>query len=102
VSTTLTPARRFSLDRFVPWFIIGFVLLAVARSVGLIPASVADPLREVSRVLTVVAMAALGLGVDIRVVSRVGRPVALAIIGSLLVLIVLSLTLIKVFGVAGA
>ncbi len=92
---------KFSLNRFIPWFIIGFVLLAIARSIGLIPASVADPLREVSRSLTVLAMAALGLGVDIRSVRQVGRPVALAVVGSLLVLIALSLTLIKVFGIAG-
>jgi uncharacterized integral membrane protein (TIGR00698 family) len=97
------PVRaRFSLGRFVPWFIVGFVLLAAARSLGAIPTAIADPLREVSRDLTVVAMAALGLGVDVRAVRRVGRPVALAIIGSLLVLIVLSLTLIKVCGIAGA
>jgi uncharacterized integral membrane protein (TIGR00698 family) len=98
----ITRQTKFSLNRFIPWFIIGFVLLAVARSVGLIPALVADPLREVSRYLTVIAMAALGLGVDIKAVRKVGRPVAMAVIGSLLVLIVLSLTLIKVFGIAGA
>jgi uncharacterized membrane protein YadS len=98
-----TPASaKFSLNRFIPWFIIGFVLLAVARSAGLIPVAVADPLREVSRYLTVVAMAALGLGVDIRALRQVGRPVALAVIGSLLVLLVLSLVLIKGFGIAGA
>jgi uncharacterized integral membrane protein (TIGR00698 family) len=95
-------SAKFSLSRFVPWFIIGFILLAVARSVGAIPGSVADPLREVSRQLTVVAMAALGLGVDIRALHQVGRPVALAVIGSLLVLITLSLVLIKFFGIAGA
>jgi uncharacterized membrane protein YadS len=89
------------VDPFVR-FIIGFVILAVARSVGVIPVSIADPLREWSRDLTVVALAALGLGVDIRALRLVGRPVALAVIGSLLVLIALSLTLIKVFGIAGA
>ena len=90
----------FSLNRFVPWFIIGFVIMAIARSVGLIPTTVADPLREVSRNLTVIAMAALGLGVDIRVVRKVGRPVALTVIASLLVLITLSLILIKGLGIA--
>jgi uncharacterized membrane protein YadS len=84
----------------VPWFIIGFVALATLRSLGLIPSTVADPLREVSRYLTVIAMAALGLGVDIRQLRVVGRPVALAVIGSLAVLLILSLTLIKGFGIA--
>ncbi|HEY3291914.1 MAG TPA: putative sulfate exporter family transporter [Anaerolineae bacterium] len=94
------PTSRFSLNRFVPWFIIGFVALATLRSLGLIPSAVADPLREVSRYLTVIAMAALGLGVDIRQLRVVGRPVALAVIGSLAVLLILSLTLIKGFGIA--
>jgi uncharacterized integral membrane protein (TIGR00698 family) len=87
---------RFSLNRFVPWFIIGFLVLATARSSGLLPAELAGGLREVSRWLTVAAMAALGLGVDIRSLRRVGRQVALAVSGSLIVLIVLSIMLIKV------
>lgn len=88
-------STRFSLGRFVPWFIIGFVLFAVARSLGLLPIDIANTLRDISRWLTLAAMAALGLGVDIRSVRKVGRPVALAVIGSLIVLIVLSSLLIK-------
>ncbi|MCL4504952.1 MAG: putative sulfate exporter family transporter [Chloroflexi bacterium] len=94
-------AAKFSLTQFVPWFIIGFVTMATIRSLGLIPTTVTDPLREVYRGLTVVAMSALGLTVDIRVIHEVGRPVALAVIGSLLLLIAVSLVLIKVFGIAG-
>jgi uncharacterized membrane protein YadS len=44
-------------------------------------------------------MAALGLGVDIRAVGKVGRPIALAVIGSLTVLIVLSIGLIMGLGI---
>ena len=92
----------FRLDRFIPWFIIGFLALAITRSLGIIPAEVADPMREISRILTVIALAALGLGVDVRSLRQVGKPVALAVTGSLLVLLILSLVLIKVFGIAGA
>ena len=95
------PATRFSLNRFVPWFILGFILLGAARSLGVLPAVIADPLREVSRWLTVVAMAALGLAVDMRALRAVGRPVALAVCGSLVVLIVISLGLIKGLGITG-
>ena len=42
-----------------------------ARS-ALIPASARRPVREVSRWLTVAAMAALGLGVDVRALRQVG------------------------------
>ena len=68
-------------------------------SLGLLPADLADNLQQISRWLTIAAMAALGLGVDIRVVRKVGRPVALAVTGSLLVLIVLSVSLIKGLGI---
>ncbi len=94
-------ARGFSLSRFVPLFIIGFLVLAAARSLGLLPAQIADPMREVSRWLTVAAMAALGLGVDIRSVSKVGRPVLLTVTVSLLVLIAVSATLILVLHIQG-
>jgi uncharacterized integral membrane protein (TIGR00698 family) len=92
-------ASGFALSRFVPWFIIGFIALAVARSVGLLPESLAAPAADLSRWLTVAAMAALGLGVDIRAVTKVGRPIALAVIGSLAVLLVLSISLIMGLGI---
>lgn len=90
---------KFKLTTYVPWFIIGFAVLAIARSTGLLPAVAADPIREVSRLLTVAAMAALGLGVDIGQVRKVGRPVAFAVLGSLAVMIALSAFLIKALGI---
>jgi uncharacterized integral membrane protein (TIGR00698 family) len=92
---------RFSVTRFVPPFIIGFLVLAAARSLGLLPTEVADPMREASRWLTIAAMVALGLGVDIRVVRKVGRPVLLTVVASLLVLIVVSTALILGLGIRG-
>ncbi|MBX7212771.1 MAG: putative sulfate exporter family transporter [Thermoflexales bacterium] len=91
--------EKFTLTRFVPWFIIGFVILSVLRSTGLLPGNVADAIREVSRWLTIAAMAALGLGVDFRQVRKVGRPVALAVVASLAVMIALSAILIKLLGI---
>jgi uncharacterized membrane protein YadS len=44
--------------------------------------------------LTVVSMAALGLGVDIRVLARAGTRVTIAVTGSLGVLLAISLMLI--------
>src|SRR3954469_10506021 len=55
-------ARRWPpLRELVPWFIIGFLLLAIARSAGIIPQNIVAPLRTVASVLTTIAMAALGL-----------------------------------------
>jgi uncharacterized membrane protein YadS len=55
--------------------------------------------KAVSGWLTIAAMAALGLGVDVRAVSRAGRPVVLTVGGSLAALIVLSVGLIRVLGI---
>ena len=91
--------QKLSPGAFVPWFIVGFLVLAAARSLGAIPAEVALPVREVSRWLTVAAMAALGLGVDVRVLGRVGGRVILAVLGSLVVLITVSASLILLLGI---
>ena len=91
--------ERLEAGSFVPWFIVGFLVLAAARSMGAIPADVAGPVREVSRWMTVAAMAALGLGVDVRVLGKVGGRVILAVTGSLLVVVTASASLIYLFGI---
>jgi uncharacterized membrane protein YadS len=94
-ATSGDPAvHRFQLTRFVPWFIIGFLLLAVLRSTSVLPATAVTPTRVVSTWLTVAAMAALGLGVDLKAISKVGPRVIATVTGSLVVLIVMSLSLI--------
>jgi uncharacterized integral membrane protein (TIGR00698 family) len=85
----------FEITRYVPWFIIGFLLLAALRSGGLIPVAVAEPLKTISGWLTIGAMAALGLGVDLKAITKVGRPVILSVCGSLTVLVILSVSLIR-------
>ena len=99
------PARpgtvaRPKLGRLVPWFIIGFVVMAALRSLGLIPAFALRPIAGTATLLTVLSMAALGLGVDVRTVGRAGKGVAVAVTASLLVLAVISLGLIRVLGIA--
>lgn len=89
----------FQLTRFVPWFIIGFLALAIVRSTGVIPTPVVAWTRTLSTWLTVAAMAALGLGVDLRAIRRVGAPVIATVSLSLLVLLVLSVTLIHGLGI---
>jgi uncharacterized integral membrane protein (TIGR00698 family) len=91
---------RFDLARFVPWFITGFLALAVLRSTGMLPETWIDPTRSLSTWLTVGAMAALGLGVDLRAIRRVGRPVVITVSASLAVLIVLALSLIRLLGIS--
>jgi uncharacterized integral membrane protein (TIGR00698 family) len=89
-----------SLNRLVPWFIIGFLGLALLRSLGLIPDVILKAVLPATTLLTIAAMAALGLGVDLKVLGRVGGRATLAVTLSLLVLIGISLGLIRLLGVA--
>lgn len=91
-----TTGKRGPLT-WVPWFIPGFILFAFLRSFDVIPTMAVGPLATIATVLTVVSMAALGLGVDVRVISRVGGRVTAAVVMSLVVLIVISLGLIRLF-----
>ncbi|HST95268.1 MAG TPA: putative sulfate exporter family transporter [Microvirga sp.] len=90
----------FSLGRFVPWFIVGFLSLAALRSAGLIPEVLLGAVLPTATVLTVLAMAALGLGVDLKALGRVGGRATLAVTLSLLVLLAISLGLIRLLGLA--
>jgi uncharacterized integral membrane protein (TIGR00698 family) len=89
---------RPRLSRMVPWFIVGFVVMIVLRSLGAIPASVLPGLAWTSGMLTVVAMAGLGLQTDIRAVARAGGRVILAAVLSLGVLLALALLAIRLLG----
>ena len=86
--------RRFDPFKLVPWFILGFLVLAACRSLGLVPDLAVGPITRVAGLLTVVSMAALGLGVDVRVIGRVGGRVTAAVTLSLVLLLLISLGLI--------
>jgi uncharacterized integral membrane protein (TIGR00698 family) len=94
------PAPRPGLFYLIPWFIIGFLVLATARSFALIPTSLLGPIMTSTKLLTVISMAALGLGVDVRVVGRVGGRVTIAVVVSLVVLVAISLGLIRLLNIA--
>jgi len=89
-----------ALHELVPWFIVGFLIVLAIRSFGLIPDTMVSPIKVVAALLTTVSMAALGLGVDIRVVARAGLRVTAAVTLSLVVLGGISLGLIRLLGVA--
>ena len=92
-------AGRIAVHKLVPWFILGFLGLAGMRSAGLVPNAVLAPVSWVSGVLTVMSMAALGLGVDVRVVARAGARVTATVTLSLLLLGGISYGLIRALGV---
>ncbi len=86
--------RRPSLNQMVPLFVVGFLVLMMLRSAGAIPAVVLGPTATVATWLTIVSMAALGLGVDVRTVAGAGGRVTAAVVLSLLVLGTISVALI--------
>ncbi len=90
---------RPALHELVPWFIVGFLAVAAARSFGLIPGAMLVPLGKTANLLTTVSMAALGLGVDVRVVARAGVRVTVAVTASLVVLGIISFGLIRLLGI---
>ena len=96
-----SPRRaRLSKAQLVPWFIAGFMVMAAVRSFGLVPAVVLDPAGRVATWLTVLSMAALGLGVDVHAVAQAGMRVTLAVVASLLALGGISLMLLHILGIA--
>ncbi len=71
-------APRFRLRRLVPWFLVGFLLVAAANSAGLIPAHSHHALGLVSTFLITTALSAIGLSTDLSSLRAAGpRPVLL-------------------------
>jgi uncharacterized integral membrane protein (TIGR00698 family) len=91
--------KRPALHVLVPWFIVGFLACAAARSMGVVPHAVLAPAAAATSALTIVAMAALGLSVDVPAVARSGARVAVVASLSLLALGGLALGLIHLLGV---
>lgn len=88
------------IAQLVPWFIVVFLMMMAVRSFGLIPPVLSGGSARLASGLTVVSMAALGLGVEVRVVARAGLRITAAVTLSLVALAGVALGLIHVLGVA--
>lgn len=93
-------APKLRWTQVVPWFVIGFALLAVARTFGWIGDDPAASVRTLSHQLTLLAMAALGLAVDLRAMRDVGPTVAATAALSLAALVAIAVTLIRLLQIA--
>jgi uncharacterized integral membrane protein (TIGR00698 family) len=94
--------QRPALTRLVPWFILGFLVMLAARSFGLIDAELAVTMGKAATVLTILSMAALGLGIDLRRVMRAGPRVTIAVVLSLGVLMIASYAMLLALNLATA
>lgn len=75
-----------ALPPLVPLFVVGFIGMAVLRSVVPMPAAVLDGAHLLQTILLAAAMFALGCGVHISLLRRVGgRPVVLGGLSTVLV-----------------
>ena len=64
--------QKVNLMQIIPWFIGGFLLLAVLNSVGCIPVAVSGIMKGTSKFLMVTALAAIGLGTSITDFKKAG------------------------------
>jgi len=78
-----------SLKNVFPWFILGFLALALINSLGFVPVGVSQALKEISRFFMVVALAAIGLKTDLSAMKQSGfKPMVHGFLISILVVIV--------------
>lgn len=74
--------KGFTLS-IIPWFILGFLAMSAINSLGIIPANVAQAFVNIAYILIAMAMAGLGLNVEIKTFKELGVKAFIAgLIGS--------------------
>jgi uncharacterized integral membrane protein (TIGR00698 family) len=69
----------------VPWFILGFLAMSGLNTLSIVPAAITAQLIVVAYLLIAMAMAGLGLGVDIAIFRKLGmKPFIAGLLGSVL------------------
>lgn len=80
---------KLGLTKIIPWFILGFIALAVINSFGVIPQAVSSGMKDVSKFLMVSALAAIGLNTSFKDMKKSGfAPMLHGFIISALVVVV--------------
>jgi uncharacterized integral membrane protein (TIGR00698 family) len=76
--TAKPAARRVTIGRIVPMFIVAFIAAVAANTIGLVPAGWHHGLSDLSTWMITAALAAIGLSTDVHHIRRAGlRPLAL-------------------------
>ena len=84
-----TLKANFSIAKIFPWFILGFLAMAVAASIFPIPAQAVSMTKRLSKFLMVCALAAIGLNTSFKDMKKAGvAPMLHGFIISALVVIV--------------
>jgi len=64
--------KKVNLLKVIPWFIVGFLALALLNSFGCIPAAVSGGMKTASKFLMVTALAAIGLNTSLTDFKKAG------------------------------
>jgi len=81
--------KRVNVWKLFPWFIMGFVGLAIVNSLGFIPENISGYAKNVSKFLMVAALAAIGLNTNFKDMKKSGiNPMIHGFIISALVVVV--------------
>lgn len=83
----------------VPWFVIGFLVVGILGSVGLVPTLAKDWLSTISVFLMVMAMAAMGMNTQLHMIRKAGMKVIWAGLAGFFMLTGLSWALIQLLGI---
>jgi uncharacterized membrane protein YadS len=87
------------IGKYLPWFVVGFLAMSLLRTAGVIPAGLGDAPKEVSRVLTSIAMAALDLGVNVRTVKSIGARVGGVVVLLTVLMVIAAITIVAAMGI---
>jgi uncharacterized integral membrane protein (TIGR00698 family) len=69
------------LSQAIPWFVLGFLAMSLARSLGAIPAAWLSPMAQIAGFLIVCVLGAVGLNTDLRSIVRMGsRPLIVGLL----------------------
>lgn len=90
---------RLTLTKLLPWFVLGFLGMSLLRTAHIIPDGLGDLSKDVSKILTAIAMSGLGLSVDIRSVRATGPRVAVVVLVLTALLVVMALVIVSAFGI---
>jgi uncharacterized integral membrane protein (TIGR00698 family) len=72
-------------DLSIPWFIVGFLVMSAVKTAGILPEALSEQLIVAAYMLIAMAMAGLGLGVDLAMFRKWGKKTFVAgLIGSIL------------------
>jgi len=64
--------QKMNVWKMIPWFVLGFLAMAVLNTVGIFPAAIVKALTELAKFLIVMVLASVGLGMSLTQMRKLG------------------------------